>query len=350
MSLDFSLIDRDILDGVADAIRYVDGTSAGIAPKDFAARVRELKYPKPTWLYFTMPHGGTVTLTKNGTPTEVTLEYSLDNGSTWTEWVETNNVRSLVLIAGQTMHVRNTSETSTGFSTSSSNYYNFAFTADTYVGGNTDSLLCKTPNNAVIVRYCYYSLFFGCRYLLTAPQLPSTTIDVGCYRGMFQNCLELRTAPELPALVMKDDAYVNMFYQCISLTTPPQLPATKLANFCYQSMFQKCSSLTAPPQLPATKLAIFCYRNMFYQCSSLVIPVDFILPATTLEDNSYASMFYGCINVNLMRTSMTDISATGCLTNWLGSVSSTGDLYCPAELTIPTGASGIPSGWTRHDI
>ena len=67
----------------------------------------------PTWLYFTMPQGGTVSLMKNGTPTVVTLEYSLDNGNTWTEWIETNNVRSLTLASGQTMHIRNTSETST---------------------------------------------------------------------------------------------------------------------------------------------------------------------------------------------------------------------------------------------
>jgi hypothetical protein len=47
---------------------------------------------------------------------------------------------------------------------------------------------------------------------------------------------------------------------------------------------------------------------------------------------------------------MTDISASNCLSSWLYNVSPSGDFYCPAELTIPTGASGIPSGWTRHDI
>ena len=47
---------------------------------------------------------------------------------------------------------------------------------------------------------------------------------------------------------------------------------------------------------------------------------------------------------------MTDISATNSTAVWLSNVSPTGDFYCPAELTIPTGANGIPSGWTRHDI
>lgn len=295
MSLDFSLIDRDILDGVADAIRYVDGTSAGIAPKDFAARVRELKYPSGKWLYFTMPEGGTVTLTKNGTPTEVTLEYSLDNGSTWTTWTETENVRGLTLAAGQTMHVRNTSETSTGFSTSSSDYYQFAFTADTYAGGNTNSLLCKNPQNAILSDYCYRRLFFQAKKLVTSPLLPSENIAAYCYQAMFQ---------------------------LSGITTPSELPATEVKTYCYAYMYNNCVNLQYAPYLPSKIAAGGCYYYMFSN-SSLI---------------------------NEIHCEMIDASANNCLYNWLNGVSSTGDFYCPAELTIPTGASGIPSGWTRHDI
>lgn len=228
----------------------------------------------PTWLYFTMPQGGTVTLTKNGTPTEVTLDYSLDNGNNWTEWVETENVRSLTLAAGQTMHVRNTSETNTGFSTSASDYYNFAFTADTYVGGNTNSLLCKIPSNASITAQCYYRLFRNCEKI------------------------------------------------------------TMSSDF----------------SLPSTILATSCYHYMFVGCSALEISENFFLPAGIIMTASYAYMFYNCPNVKLIKTFMTNISSSNSITYWLGNVAETGDFYCPAGLTIPTGASGIPSGWTRHDI
>lgn len=261
--------------------------------------------PQPidqTWLYFTMPNGGDVTLTRNGNPTPVTLEYSLDNGASWTEWIENNNVRTVTLAAGQTMHVRNTSETSTSFSTSSSNYYNFAFTADTCVGGNTDSLLCKNPQNATITYYCYSRLFFNCTNL---------TMN-------------------------------NTF----------ALPSTTLANYCYYRMFNNCTSLTMSNTftLPTTTLANGCYYYMFQGCTSLTMNDTFTLPATTLAKECYYCMFYGCTNVNIMYTNMTDISANNCLYSWLYNVSPTGDFYCPAELTIPTGASGIPSGWTRHNI
>lgn len=224
----------------------------------------------PTWLYFTMPQGGTVTLTKNGTPTEVTLEYSLDNGSTWTEWVESGNVRNLTLAAGQTMHVRNTSGTQTGFSTSSTDNYRFSFSADTYAGGNTNSLLCKNAESVTsLSEYCFFALFNSCTTLITAPELPATTLAKCCYRGMFA-----------------------------------------------------FSSIVTAPELPAPTLATECYMNMFYSAS----------------------------NFSSITTMMTDISALNCISSWLYLVSLTGDFYCPAELTIPAGGSGIPSGWTRHDI
>lgn len=254
------------------------------------------------YLYFTMPNGGEITLTKNGTPTEVTLEYSLDNGLTWTEWIETENVRSLTLASGQTMHVRNTSETSTRFSTSSRDYYNFAFTAYTYVGGNTDSLLCKIPSNASITNYCYTKMFNGCTNL------------------------------------MMSDTFT--------------LPSTTLAGFCYASMFRDCTSLTMSNTftLPSMTMVGSCYNSMFYGCTSLTMGDTFTLPAPTLANYCYAYIFHGCTNVNLIKTNMTDISAGACLYNWSNNVSPTGDFYCPIELQIPTGASGIPSGWTRHDI
>jgi hypothetical protein len=46
----------------------------------------------------------------------------------------------------------------------------------------------------------------------------------------------------------------------------------------------------------------------------------------------------------------TDISASRCLTNWVSSVSSTGTFVKSPEMTsLPTGESGIPSGWTVVD-
>lgn len=250
------------------------------------------------YLCFTMPKGGTVTLTKNGTPTEVTLQYSLDNGNTWTEWVETENVRSLTLAAGQTMHLRNASETSTGFSTGSSttDKYKFSFSANTYAGGNINSLLCKNPENAVITENCFNRLFLSTK-LVTAPALPSTNIANGCYYYMFRECRQLVTAPEV-------------------------LPATTTQPSCYYYMFEGCTSLVKAPKILAESISTNACNSMFRNDSSL----------------------------NYIYTEMTQISHSSSIANWVDGVAATGDFYCPAELTIPTGADGIPSGWTRNDL
>ena len=97
-----------------------------------------------------------------------------------------------------------------------------------------------------------------------------------------------------------------------------------------------------------TTLSASCYQYMFYGCTSLVSAPE--LPATTLATECYRSMFNGCISLTEIRTMMINISASNCLTNWLYDIDTSGDFYCPASLTIPSGASGIPSGWIRHDI
>lgn len=228
--------------------------------------------PEPDALNFYMPNGGTISLNKVGSPTVVELEYSLDGGATWTVWAEDGGGnRSLTLTAGQKVYIRNTSNTQTGFSTSGSDYYQFAFTATVEAHGNTNSLVCKNAESVTaLVGLCFYRLFFDCTSLVIASNLPATTLAAYCYYAMF--------------------------YNCQSLVTAPNLPATTLAGFCYYRMFSNCKSLQE------------------------------------------------------IRTQITNISAIECLEKWLYDVSATGDFYCPAELTISEGSSGIPSGWTRHDI
>ena len=60
-----------------------------------------------------------------------------------------------------------------------------------------------------------------------------------------------------------------MFYDCKSLTQAPELPATILIYSCYNSMFEGCTSLTTAPELPAKELVDWCYNNMFNGCTNL---------------------------------------------------------------------------------
>ena len=195
---------------------------------------------------------------------------------------------------------------------------------------------------------CYNSMFQGCTSLTQAPELPATTLATDCYSNMFSGCTSLTQAPELPATTLAGSCYNNMFYGCTSLTQAPELPVTTLANNCYRAMFQGCTSLTQAPELPATTLANYCYQYMFYGCTSLTQAPE--LPAATLTRYCYNGMFRGCAKLNYVKCLATNITMTGCVFYWLDGVSSTGDFYTPASTNWTTGANGIPSGWTRHDI
>jgi len=93
-------------------------------------------------------------------------------------------------------------------------------------------------------------------------------------------------------------------------------------------------------------LTPWCFNYLFYYTRITNTP---LLSSANLANSCYRFMFRKCSQLREVRTMMLT-SADNDIHLWLESVYPTGDFYCPAELTITTGASGIPSGWTRHDI
>ena len=200
---------------------------------------------------------------------------------------------------------------------------------------------------------CYENMFYGCTSLTKAPELPATTLNAGCYVGMFYGCTSLTKAPELPATTLSYRCYENMFDGCTSLTKAPELPATTLDENCYYGMFFVCTSLANAPALPATTLAVGCYQHMFEGCTSLTKAPA--LPATTLAVRCYQFMFGGCSWLNEVHCNMPSSYSSRTIEktyaySWLKDVSSTGTFYTNADANWPSGASGIPEGWTRSNI
>ena len=91
-----------------------------------------------------------------------------------------------------------------------------------------------------------------------------------------------------------------------------------------------------------------CYLNLFMSCKSLIKAPDLV--ATSLSKSCYLSMFKGCTNLKYIKCLATDISASNCTLQWVWNVASKGDFYTPASTNWTSGISGIPKGWTRHDI
>ena len=66
--------------------------------------------------------------------------------------------------------------------------------------------------------------------------------------------------------------------------------------------------------------------------------------------NACNAMFKNCTNLNKVTVRFEEIPYTNAITNWLENVAASGTLYCPHDLVLPSGTSGLPTGWTREDI
>lgn len=243
------------------------------------------------YLTFEAIEDSTFTFSRNA------LQYSVDNGSTWTELAA--NTASPTVSAGNKILWKQT-----GVTPDSRNGLGvFTATGNFNAYGNIMSLL--------------YGDDFENQVDLT--DKPSA------FRSLFENNTNIVSAEHLiiPATTLERSCYEKMFYNCSNLTSAPELPATTLADNCYYQMFRYCSRLTTAPVLPATTFASQCYKEMFSDCSSL----------------------------NYIKCLATNLSGYNATYNWVNTVASTGTFVKPSstDWSSKTGTSGIPSGWTVED-
>lgn len=313
----------------------------------------------------------TVAITKVGSAPAITMQYSYD-GVTWDAW----DLTALPFGGSTKVYVRGVGNARFGSDANNYNRITFGTDAFVYLSGIIEALLdgenkVTTYNYVGSLRNLFYSqtalrsakdlifeatrcasgvtgthiyMFYGCTNMLYAPKiLPCTSFSGGYeYAGMFQYCTSLVTAPELPATTLSDRVYQLMFKDCTSLITAPELPATTLRKECYRAMFEGCTSLMTTPKLSATNLYYGCYGYMFKKCTSLVTTPE--LPATKLVQSCYFQMFYDCTNLKSIRC-RAKVKAGDVTIDWLAGVAKTGTFYGHSEYGWASGTNGIPSGW-----
>lgn len=287
-----------------------------------------------------------------GTINLKSIDYSTDDGSTWTS-VDTAGITVNVAASDKLSFRKTTYMIWSAFTSSQISFpYN--------VEGNIMSLLYGDNFSAATAfngDSAFRELFTGSS-VVNAENLvlPATRLRNDCYLNLFKNCTSLTKAPkELPALELADfpsyanSCYKSMFEGCTALTTTPTLPATTLSSTCYRNMFKDCTSLTTAPALPATTLITGCYQNMFLGCTSLTTAPE--LPAHTIASGAYQYMFSGCTNLNYIKCLAEDgITASNCK-GWVGSVASAGTFVAIADTDwVIDSPNGVPVGWTVQDI
>ena len=158
------------------------------------------------YLTFTALESSAVAIVNNGSSAP-DVQYSFD-GTTWQSFV---SGKSVSLAAFQSMCVRGNN--ATGFSSSEEDYSSFVMTGAISASGSVMSLIDQTGEATVIpCNACFMNLFNGCNALVSAPELPATTLTEKCYYMMFMGCGQLVVAPDLPATELKKECYLGMFF------------------------------------------------------------------------------------------------------------------------------------------
>lgn len=256
----------------------------------------------------------TVAITKVGSAPAITMQYSYD-GVNWEAW----DLSALPFGGSTKVYVRGVGNTVFG-GYNKANTFTFGTDSYVYVSGVLNSLLdWENEVAAYNGKSTFISLFNSANALRDASALIFEDIKLseGCYELMFYACRNLLYAPELPSTTLGWTSYRKMFQQCVSLIKGPSiLPATILTEWCYNNMFDGCTSLIDAPELPAETLADQCYWYMFASCTSLK---------------------------NLKcRAKVTAKDATYL---WMNGVKTAGTFYGHSEYGWRSGASGIPAGW-----
>lgn len=252
------------------------------------------------------------------------LEYSTDEGVTWTQYSSGD-----ITLPADGICVRGTRENYKNGDGTPGNNVLFTSTGNKkcYISGNIMSLLNDKEN---ISESAFQGTFSkgntAVTYIDINPSdpliLPDMTLAANCYSQMFMKCTGLTSIPDnlLPATSLAASCYSQMFMNCTGLTSIPTtlLPATDLSSAvsCYSQMFKGCTSLTTLPValLPATTLSESCYESMYEGCTALTTASSILPQISTVENSACLKMFYGCTSLTTAPAlSFTTVNASGCM-------------------------------------
>lgn len=244
---------------------------------------------------------GVFQLTKNGSPTyKPNLIYRIGDNGEWFEY-DVATLPNITVPSGSKIYLKG--DNTTGFNTYYDYDYQFTFSNPFNIGGYLTSLLALENFNTItdIPNYCFRKLFYNQSNLLDAKDLiTDNIIETGHYgfHSCFSGCRALNTAPTFENLIFVDSyTFKQCFYNCSSLKTPP--------NF---------SNLTS--------IGSYVFEQCFYFCTSL--KVIYAPNITTWDERDFF--------------------------NWVYGITSTGIMYKPTNLRIPTDStSGVPKNWTTEN-
>ena len=229
---------------------------------------------------------------------EGTILYSLDNGKTWTEYTNGNNVLQelpkIPVTKDQKILVKgNLNDAVTSIPDGETVFINI-------VKDNTDDYNVDFNVSGNLLSIGYGDDFVG------KEKLTNQTV---VFTEMFSNTNVVSAKNLILPQPTSENMYAGMFDSCTKLIETPKLPHMSLTPGCYSGMFSGCTSLTAAPELPDTR-RVSPPRRKAYSVHQGKHPIsddrDFggILSATdslyqSLRGSSFATSYMVCGNVSL---------------------------------------------------
>lgn len=297
---------------------------------------------------------GTISLVREGSINYGYIEYSSNNGRTWTR---KNVTAGQTTIASVTLNrAGSVLWRSLNWRSESTNYWHFSCTTNYTVSGNLMSLCYGSKhtrkNKAKLTGSDFNSLFKDSTTLISAENLKFGCTDMGekyillgGSMSEYQSCLGMRTD--------------NMFNGCTALTTPPKvIPFKRLVPASCNSMFYGCTSLTTAPEIVASEIWRACCKSMFYGCTSLKIGPKFSNTITQIyelqryvSNEPFGSMFSGCNQLEKIYLPEGVFPDETYCRNWHNRNNTVGTFVWPnnfseSQLDGLRGVNGIPKGWT----
>ena len=286
--------------------------------------------------YFTirsLANNNTINLKNNSASGTKNFSASTDGGETWTAITLAKSASATVatIQSGETILMKGDNET---LGTTWQNGCYFRGSQNYEVEGNLASLLYSNGQSREVTggTFNFAQLFSGDTHLISAEnlELSSTVLQTGIYNCMFRGCTNLEKGPSvLPALELVSDCYGSMFEGCIKLEEAPIISATSIANGATGVMKK-----------------MFCMNSS----SKITTPVMTKGPTLYLDgltaSNCCQQLCAGNGNLSEITIYATSVSTSG-LNAWLQNVASSGTVYTTSSITLTSGTSGLPSGWTQ---
>ena len=323
-------------------------------------------YPKemPNYLCFTALEDGTFTFAKYnlGIAYFTYIEYSIDEGATWTRLTNTNNeslsITTPTISAGGKVYWRgiaNRYRLNNNWRGSFNSTANFSISGNIMsilVANECDKTTALTSNN----QGAFGQIFKDINTLVSAEDLvlPATTLAEYCYYEIFANCANLATPPkELPATNILNNSYNGMFKQS-GIMSVPSMPELNIeSSDAMGYMFYQCTSLVIGENdrikiRNISPSATWSLRNIFTNSNkSTYCPIDILYTGALPQ----GCMYYACAytKVKYMKMLATDISASNATTNYLGWSPNSSDCIFVKNINatwVDGNSSSVPSNWT----